>query len=475
MCNTNDCHPIGCSSSDECHLGLACYQNSCVNPCEVTDVCGINALCEVNNHSPICYCPKTMTGDPFVSCRPFNTANCDNDEQCQTNYACINGKCQDICDTMKACAENAICAVHSITGSKTVSCKCKPGFTGNPYEKCQILKINEIECENDKECSNSNACLFGKCENPCEMRNPCSKTAKCRVINNRPVCYCPAGFTGNPVLSCTNYDCSKDSDCTREDVCLNNRCVDACSLSRGCGPNAKCKAFNHRHQCICNENFIGDPELHCSKIECNEPHDCDETKTCSDNRCIDICTDHSLCDKNEICYAHNHQHFCRCKPGLQLNKNNECVSKTHPQCINDEDCSFGLACLNNTCHDLCSLIPCGLNAKCTLSFNNSSHPNQSLVASSVCKCLAGFTGNPIIECKETILPISGCTDDSSCAQTDLCHQGRCQDACDIQQCGSGALCRAIAHRAVCSCPDLHKGDPQLQCIPGNKHLIFLCI
>lgn len=32
---------------------------------------GVNADCNLRGLTPICSCPRDMTGDPFVSCRPF--------------------------------------------------------------------------------------------------------------------------------------------------------------------------------------------------------------------------------------------------------------------------------------------------------------------------------------------------------------------------------------------------------------------
>lgn len=47
-----------------------CLGETCVNPCN-SNVCGINAKCEVRGSTPVCSCPRDMTGDPFVRCRPF--------------------------------------------------------------------------------------------------------------------------------------------------------------------------------------------------------------------------------------------------------------------------------------------------------------------------------------------------------------------------------------------------------------------
>lgn len=59
-----------CTSHGECpgHKP-ACYYNKCTNPCE--NACGVGANCELRGLTPVCSCPRDMTGDPFVQCRPF--------------------------------------------------------------------------------------------------------------------------------------------------------------------------------------------------------------------------------------------------------------------------------------------------------------------------------------------------------------------------------------------------------------------
>ena len=60
-----ECRPE-CVSNSDCETTKACIGNKCEDPCE--GICGINALCEVDNHNPICYCPSDLTGDPFTRC-----------------------------------------------------------------------------------------------------------------------------------------------------------------------------------------------------------------------------------------------------------------------------------------------------------------------------------------------------------------------------------------------------------------------
>lgn len=59
------CRPE-CVVSTDCGPTEACINQKCNNPC--IGSCGIRAICQVVNHNPICSCPVTMTGDPFVKC-----------------------------------------------------------------------------------------------------------------------------------------------------------------------------------------------------------------------------------------------------------------------------------------------------------------------------------------------------------------------------------------------------------------------
>lgn len=59
------CRPE-CVVSSECPLDKACISQKCSDPCPGT--CGIDARCQVVNHSPICSCLNGLSGDPFVRC-----------------------------------------------------------------------------------------------------------------------------------------------------------------------------------------------------------------------------------------------------------------------------------------------------------------------------------------------------------------------------------------------------------------------
>lgn len=60
------CRPE-CVYNADCPSDKGCQKNKCINPCIGT--CGVNAICDVMNHIPMCSCPKGMVGNAFVECR----------------------------------------------------------------------------------------------------------------------------------------------------------------------------------------------------------------------------------------------------------------------------------------------------------------------------------------------------------------------------------------------------------------------
>lgn len=63
-----NCRPE-CTMSSECSADKACVNLKCQNPCPGS--CGLNSMCNVINHSPICSCRQGFTGDPFTRCFPI--------------------------------------------------------------------------------------------------------------------------------------------------------------------------------------------------------------------------------------------------------------------------------------------------------------------------------------------------------------------------------------------------------------------
>ncbi|XP_063989362.1 neurogenic locus notch homolog protein 1 [Diachasmimorpha longicaudata] len=168
------CYPE-CTSHSECPASKpACLYQKCENPC--TGACGINANCELRGITPVCSCPRDMTGNPFISCRPFTP-----EDLCQPN----------------PCGEHAVCTPgHDNTGKERPVCTCPTGYTGNALISCR-----RGECQADSECPDNKACIDYFCQNPCTGKE-CAPNARCEARRHIAVCTCLDGTRGDAVVGC---------------------------------------------------------------------------------------------------------------------------------------------------------------------------------------------------------------------------------------------------------------------------------
>ena len=65
---------IGCTKDSDCPSQTACVSEQCVNPCSLSEPCGLNALCSVLDTLPVrtmtCVCIQGYEGDASVECTP---------------------------------------------------------------------------------------------------------------------------------------------------------------------------------------------------------------------------------------------------------------------------------------------------------------------------------------------------------------------------------------------------------------------
>lgn len=73
------CRPE-CIMSSECLLTQACLNEKCQDPCPGS--CGLNAVCQVVNHNPICSCLLPYIGDPFTRCIEKRKISCSTVDLC---------------------------------------------------------------------------------------------------------------------------------------------------------------------------------------------------------------------------------------------------------------------------------------------------------------------------------------------------------------------------------------------------------
>ena len=272
-----------CLKNSDCSRSLACIAQKCIDPCPGT--CGVFAVCEVQNHNPICSCPPGTVGDPFSRCTqqpvvtepprpkdPCNPSPCGTNAQCRQqsgqaicqcirdyqgdpligckpecllsfdcpqDKACINSKCKDPCPG--TCGINAECQVSN----HNAICKCHEGYTGDPFAQCSLIPgvINPPEPTD-----------------PCQP-SPCGPNAECRVVESRPVCTCFPGYFGAPPAC--RPECVINSECAPALACINLKCSNPCVGV--CGINAKCDVVNHNPICSCPQGYVGDPFSSCRR------------------------------------------------------------------------------------------------------------------------------------------------------------------------------------------------------------------
>lgn len=98
--------------------------------------------------------------------------------------------------------------------------------------------------------------------------------------------------------------------------------------------------------------------------------------------------------------------------------------------------------------DPCTPSPCGPNAIC-----------QKQGTTAVCVCPPGLLGDAssVSGCKPECVLSSDCPGDRACMNT------KCVDPCLRNVCGFGAVCQAINHSPLCSCPQPTVGNPFVEC------------
>lgn len=280
-----NCRPE-CSVRSECPGNKACIRNKCIDPCP--GLCGINAICNVFNHVPLCVCIDGYVGDPFVNCNQAATHN----EPIQ----------RDPCNP-SPCGPNAQC----LDGQ----CSCLSEYQGDPYSGCRPECVLNSDCPKDK------ACLRNKCKDPCP--GTCGQNAICNVINNIPMCSCPQGLSGNAFIQCTYsdrmYSLEKNTSCSTFAVKIYLKFFLAIGTQTPChpspcGPNSQCRVSNGQSVCSCVHDYVGVPPT--CRPECVSNSECPLNQACSNQKCRDPCP--GTCGINAHCRVIKHNPICSCSP-----------------------------------------------------------------------------------------------------------------------------------------------------------------
>lgn len=97
-------------------------------------------------------------------------------------------------------------------------------------------------------------------DDPCNP-SPCGANAHC----SNGICTCVSLYQGDPYVGC-RPECVINSECLPSKACINQKCVDPCSLET-CGRNAICQVFSHVPMCSCPESMTGNALVSCRPMD----------------------------------------------------------------------------------------------------------------------------------------------------------------------------------------------------------------
>ena len=72
----------------------------------------------------------------------------------------------------------------------------------------------------------------------------------------------------------------------------------------------------------------------------------------------------------------------------------------------------------------------------------------------------------------SVVAQSECRVNQDCQNSQLCHQGSCQNACRFTTCGQNAFCASSRHEGHCKCFDGFLGNPLRACRKREYVFIF---
>lgn len=357
------CNIVGCRSNSDCPTDKTCENTQCVNPCVYDNHCASRAECKPQNHMAVCKCQPGLIGNPYIDCKAEPQPECTLDTDCSSRLACIDHKCTNPCTALEPCQRPARCEVVPSTPVRTMICVCPEGYVSSGSGTCKPL--NEVVkiggCISDSDCSSNKACINDICRDPCN----CGPNADCRVKDHRPVCSCAQGYDGNPQIECVPLGCKSDTECSSTHSCINRQCVPACAADRNsCGTNAVCYGINHRAICECSIGLSGNPHVACVPLGCRSDSECQKDQACVNAKCENLCEKTNVCGRTEVCRMYNHRPECACPAGFIPDINRGCV-QMEPICHDDGDCPTQTACIGSACVNACNAThPCGVNAVC---------------------------------------------------------------------------------------------------------------
>ncbi|GFY63482.1 papilin [Trichonephila inaurata madagascariensis] len=245
-------NPDNCSSFIQCSNGIEhvmpCPEDlhfdvktkRCQQPCEAYcnntlscsckwSTCGLDDVCFLPKEVGICRAliPRVYFNKRTGKCESFRFGGCGGNEN---NFRTVR-ECENRChvhSTSERDSSFSFCGLPASVGP------CKEFEVRYHYnmftDKCETFNYSGCEgnrnnfktkeacekecghqssggCHSNNDCSSTEKCFQNQCQYACQL-GTCAIGAKCIVINHKPQCRCPPGYTGDPYVRCRkeNYD-----------------------------------------------------------------------------------------------------------------------------------------------------------------------------------------------------------------------------------------------------------------------------
>ncbi len=332
-------------------------------------------------------------------------------------------------------------------GAPATECATDSDCVGHPRGQalCSTSEGACVECLIDEQCE-SGVCLpDGRCaqcteDGDCPEGSVCGPNKSCVAGCGDANAVCPAGkvcYAGGCV------DCTEDTHCGPGRVCsAGNECVPGCSDAQPqCLDNQVCDVASGTCVTCLDDGQCMDPALpqcdpatdscvgcledgHCTNpalpfcspaqktcVECVGDAQCDPGSVCTGSQCVPGCTATQDCPQSQTCDTASGQ--C-----VECTQDAHCGGATKVCLTSENRCVECLPGANDTC-------PAG--AWC----------RSDSVCEQGCKNGADCTSGVCLPTHSC----DGCVSDSECAAGNVCDQGVCVAACDIEHpCGPGRTC-----------------------------------
>ncbi|CAL1295965.1 unnamed protein product [Larinioides sclopetarius] len=350
--------------SCQCADGLSgenCDTNEwCKDPEKFQNCKDENGVCEYDKkkRSVVCTCD---TGKQWHTAEKLCKNTCSEDKDCTETQKCVekdgwkscqcaDGLSGENCDTNEWCKdpekfqnckdENGVCEYDK--KKRSVVCTCDTGKQWHTAEK-----LCKNTCSEDKDCTETQKCvekdgwkscqcadgLSGEncdtnewCKDPEKFQNCNDENGVCEYDKKKRsvVCTCDTGKQWHPTEKICKDTCSKDEDCTENQICVEKDGWKVCRCAEGLSGN-DCKKHDWCEGTGKFKNCKGDNgTCEYSKEKRSVVCTCAVPKRKlhpNENRCRETCTEESECKYGGKCEGKDGGNkFCSCNLGLTGDK-----------------------------------------------------------------------------------------------------------------------------------------------------------